>query len=290
MARVNDQRRMWKYIVFGLLTLGIYDIYMLWTMINDINTACGYKERTDDSCKSPHYLIFVLLTAVTFGIYSFVWYYKQGNRLKNVGEEYGVKIDEKGSTYVLWMVLGTLLFGAGPLIAIYLFICNVNKICHAYNVEIERGETPGIIKEYYPVSPKDSGRMEVNSPVRPHADGTDAWSGGGTVYVNSFGTLNFISGEYAGAVVEIGAGDEISLGRNQNMCQLVFCEQDISRVHCVIQYVRTSQNEAYYYVTDHSRYGTIMNDSIRLRKEVRTRCPIGTKLTLGNGTNSVTLN
>lgn len=29
MARVNDQRRMWKYIVFGLLTLGIYDIYML---------------------------------------------------------------------------------------------------------------------------------------------------------------------------------------------------------------------------------------------------------------------
>ena len=91
-------------------------------------------------------------------------------------------------------------------------------------------------------------------------------------------------------MIEIGAGDEVTLGRNQNMCQLVFSEQDISRVHCVIQYVATSPNEAYYYVTDYSSYGTIMNDSIRLRKEARTKCPIGTKLTLGNGTNSFTLN
>lgn len=293
MTRVNDQRRMWKYIVFGMLTLGIYDIYMMWTMINDMNTACGYKERTDDSCKSPHYLIFVLLTFVTLGIYGFVWYYKQGNRLKNVGEEYGVKIDEKGSTYVLWMILGVLLFGVGPLVALYLFICNVNKICHAYNVEIEGGGSRGVrpgIDEVYPMQPKDPGWIGENPQLPPYDDGTDTWPKGGTVHVNATGTLNFISGEYAGAVVEIGAGDEVTLGRNQNMCQLVFSEQDISRVHCVIQYVATSPSEAYYYVTDYSSYGTIMNDSIRLRKEARTKCPIGTKLTLGNGTNSFTLN
>lgn len=286
MTRVNDQRRMWKYIVFGMLTLGIYDIYMMWTMINDINTACGYKERTDDSCKSPHYLIFSLLTIVTFGIYSYVWYYKQGNRLKSVGEQYGVKVEEKGSTYVLWMILGVLLFGVGPLVALYLFICNVNRICHAYNAEMERGwghpDPP--IGDYWDEEP----------PHLPGDGGTDTWpgsgAGGGTTSVNAVGTLNFISGEYAGAEIQIGAGDEITLGRNQNMCQLVFSEQDISRVHCVIQYVAVSQNEGYYYVTDYSSYGTVMNDSIRLRKEARTKCPIGTKLTLGNGTNSFTLN
>lgn len=47
MTRLNDQRRMWKYIIFSLLTFGIYGIYLEWTMINDMNIACGYKERDD---------------------------------------------------------------------------------------------------------------------------------------------------------------------------------------------------------------------------------------------------
>ena len=287
MTRLNDQRRRWKYIIFSLLTFGIYGIYLEWTMINDMNIACGYKER-DDSNKSPHYLMRWLLSIVTISIYTWVWYYKQGNRLKNVGEEYGVKIDEKGSTYVLWRLFGTLLFGVGPAIALYLFICNVNKICHAYNLEMEGGRSRDM--NWDPMPPVDN--PVGNNPALPHDDGTDTWprGGGATVHVNATGTLNFISGEYAGAVIEIGAGDEVTLGRNQNMCQLVFSEQDISRVHCVIQYVATSPSEAYYYVTDYSSYGTIMNDSIRLRKEARTKCPIGTKLTLGNGTNSFTLN
>lgn len=34
MTRLNDQRRMWKYIIFSLLTFGIYGIYLEWTMIN----------------------------------------------------------------------------------------------------------------------------------------------------------------------------------------------------------------------------------------------------------------
>ena len=37
MTRLNDQRRMWKYIIFSLLTFGIYGIYLEWTMINDMN-------------------------------------------------------------------------------------------------------------------------------------------------------------------------------------------------------------------------------------------------------------
>ena len=49
MTRLNDQRRMWKYIIFSLLTFGIYGIYLEWTMINDMNIACGYKERDDSN-------------------------------------------------------------------------------------------------------------------------------------------------------------------------------------------------------------------------------------------------
>lgn len=281
-TRLNDQRRMWKYIVFGILTLGIYDIYLEWTMINDMNIACGYKERNDND-KSPHFLIRWLLSLVTLHIYMWVWYYKQGNRLKTVGEEYGIKIQEKGSTYVLWNLFGVFLFGAGPLISMYLFISNVNKICHEYNVELEGGI--GVIGDPMPPVPP------LNDPP-VGIPGGDTWTDndGGTLPLNDIGRLVFISGEYAGAEVELRAGQQVTLGRNQNMCQLIFSEQDISRVHCVIEYVVVSREEAYYCVTDYSSYGTIMNDSIRLRKETQTKCPIGTKLTLGNGTNSFMLN
>ena len=279
MTRLNDQRRMWKYILFGILTFGIYDIYLEWTMINDLNTACGYKEGADDSSRSPHYLIRWLLSIVTFSIYMWVWYYKQGNRLKNVGEEYGVKVDEKGSTYILWMLLGGWFFGVGILVGLYLFMCNVNKVCHAYNMEIEggRGGAYGSGQQGMRPEPPLLGDPYPN----PYPGNIDV-----TMPSQQVGTLKFISGEYAGAVIEIRDEEEITLGRNQNMCQLVFSERDISRVHCVIRY---SSASGYYYVTDCSTYGTIMNDSVRLKKNVETRCAVGTKLTLGNGDNVFTL-
>ena len=266
--RLNDRRRMWKFIIFGFLTLGIYDVYVQWTMFNDINIACGYKEK-DDSNKSPHFLIYWLLGVVTFTIYQYVWFYKQGNRLKNVGEEYGVKIDEKGSTYILWMLLGVLLFGVGPLVGFYLFLCNVNKICAAYNAAIE-GPSVSLL-------PPD--------PPKP-APVIDADPSGLTVAISKMGTLNFISGEYKGARISLKSEEEITIGRNQEICQLVFTEKDISRKHCVIRY---SGKSGHYYVTDYSSLGTIMNDSIRLQKGVETKCSVGTKLTLGSGVNSLIL-
>ena len=39
--RLNDQRRMWKFLLFGILTLGIYQLVFLYKMNNDINTACN---------------------------------------------------------------------------------------------------------------------------------------------------------------------------------------------------------------------------------------------------------
>lgn len=274
--KLNDQRRMWKFIVFGILSFGIYDIYVQWTMVNDINVACGYKERGDDSSRSPHFLIMLLLSLVTLGIYTWVWYYKQGNRLKNVGEEYGVKIDEKGSTYILWMLLGGLVLGIGTLVGFYFFLCNVNKVCAAYNAEViyksggERAEIP---------SGPSSQPEWVNGPIPDEPSGV-------TVPIPRKGTLNFIAGEYKGARISLNSDEDILLGRNQEICQLVFSEKDISRKHCKIRY---SGRSGHYYVTDYSSLGTVMNDSVRLRNGEETKCSVGTKLTLGSGKNILIL-
>ena len=56
--RLNDQRRMWKFLLFGILTLGIYQLVFLYKMNNDINTACN-PVQDEDEFTSPNYSYFV---------------------------------------------------------------------------------------------------------------------------------------------------------------------------------------------------------------------------------------
>lgn len=63
--RLNDQRRMWKFLLFGILTLGIYQLVFLYKMNNDINTACN-PVQDEDEFTSPNYIIVILLSFIHF--------------------------------------------------------------------------------------------------------------------------------------------------------------------------------------------------------------------------------
>ena len=274
---VNESRRIWKYLVFGALTLGIYSIWFEWTMINDLNTACGYVEDTDGD-RSPHYLIRLLLSLITFGIYMIFWYYKQGQRLRDDGRKYDLEIDDKGSTYLLWILLGSLLFGIGPFIALFILVSNCNKVCRCYNLRI-REEAEG------------RGRQREES--RDSAGGTDFFhphesitTDTPTESVSSCGLIRFTKGSMNGAELELKDGESVLVGRDSSKCQLILPDIDISHKHCQIRY---SVSDACYYVTDYSSLGTYMNGSIRLTKNERTKCPVGTRLTLGSGSTELQL-
>ena len=278
---LNDHRRMWKYIIFGILTLGIYCIIFWWNFIKDINTACGHVEISDDD-KSPNYLIFVLLSTVTLGIYSYIWYYKQGNRIKNAGKSYGLSIEEKGSTYILWTILGLLLFGIGPLVALYLLISNVNKLCRMYNYELQN--KPG-----KPEEEQKEGRNYFPPAGESSSAGAGYYGEIGdfpTLGIKGSGSIRCIKGQYNGAELEILPNRELVIGRNSQMCNLILPDQDISRKHCSVKY---SETEGCYYVTDYSTFGVYINDSQKLEKNVSVRLPVGTKITLGEGNNEFVL-
>lgn len=294
---VNDERRFWKYLIFGILTLGIYDIWFMWTMINDMNKACGHVEE-DDSYRSPHYLIFLLLNLVTLGIYSWFWWYRQGNRLKRVGNQYGIEIDEKGSTYLLWNILGALLFGIGPLVAFYLLIANCNKICRKYNERINNpqvqlppdwGETPSQSPSGWggTSSQPPSGGMAIppdeGRKVSLSKSGLDDTIVDRTVFTPRQGTIRCEQGVYKGANLPIASGQEIVIGRNSDISHLVLTDKDISRKHVAIRY--SYEDGGYYYVTDYSSQGTRINGSIKMTGGKVTKCPPGTILSLGSGVN-----
>ena len=283
--KLNDQRRMWKYIVFGILTLGIYPLILMYTMNNDINTACN-AVQDEDEYKSPNYIIVILLSIITLGIYHFFWYYKQGNRIQHVGAKYGIMIDEKGSTYLLWIIAGAFLFGIGPYVAIYLLINNSNRICKAYNSREE--SIPGNIVDPDPVYPNHSVSGPGSETVKLESGNLGIRDDEPTTGMKAIGTLRFIKGNFSGNEIDIKSQQEIMIGRSSQQCQIILTEKDISRKHCSVKYECMGSTGAYY-VTDYSTFGVVVNDSQKLEKGVTQKLPRGTKLTLGQGSNEMIL-
>jgi len=125
---LKTDRNLFVVIVLSIITCGIYELFFLHRLIEDVNTACE-----GDGEDTAGLLALIILSMITCGIYGYVWYYKLGNRLQTNGNRYGIPMQENGTTILLWMLVGSLLCGVGPIIAFYIIIKNTNLICAAYN-------------------------------------------------------------------------------------------------------------------------------------------------------------
>lgn len=76
---------------------------------------------------------YILLSFITCGFYSWYWLYKIQNRLHGAAPRYGVVVNENGTTVLLWMVIGSLLCGIGSFIGMNIVIVSANKVGVMYN-------------------------------------------------------------------------------------------------------------------------------------------------------------
>ena len=126
--RLQDDRSLAIYILLSIVTCGIYSYYFIYKMAHDVNSACeGDGEMTSGLAA------FIILSFLTCGIYSFYWSYKIGNRLCTNAPRYGMTFPENGTTVLVWDLIGILLCGLGPFVAMHILIKNSNRICNAYN-------------------------------------------------------------------------------------------------------------------------------------------------------------
>ncbi len=86
-----------------------------------------------DGEETMNFWLFFLLSLVTCGIFAYVWYYQLGNRLQNNCARYGQPNTEGGTAVLLWMLLGVLLCGIGVFIGWNIIINNTNTVCRGYN-------------------------------------------------------------------------------------------------------------------------------------------------------------
>lgn len=127
---VRTDRSLAKYIIFSIITCGIYSLVFLYGLAKDVNVICdGDGEETAGLLK------LILLSIITCGIYGWYWYYKLGNRLANNAGRYGQQFVENGTTVLLWMLFGSFLCGIGPFIAMNILIKNTNALAAAYNAQ-----------------------------------------------------------------------------------------------------------------------------------------------------------
>lgn len=132
-----QQRNFWMYLLLNIVTCGFYSWYFFYTTTRDINTMVG------DDGRNTEPTTVLLFTLVTCGFYSYYWYYDQGNRIKALADRNNIPCNENGTSYLMWILLGTLICGIGSYIGIYLFIKNLNELISAYNASMYNSDMNG---------------------------------------------------------------------------------------------------------------------------------------------------
>lgn len=125
---LSTDRSIVAYILLGIITCGIYDLYMLHLIIQDVNVTCAGDGKVTKGI--VEYILFGILTC---GIYDYVWLYNFANRIQSNAPRYGMRFEEGGTTILLWWILGAWLCGVGPFYAMHLIIKNTNALNAAYN-------------------------------------------------------------------------------------------------------------------------------------------------------------
>lgn len=103
-------------IVLSIVTCGIYQIYWMVKMVDELNYASGRISETGG-------ITVILLGIVTCGIYWLYWYYKAGEKINEVKNRRGVPGDR--NTSILFLILT--LFGFS-IVNICLIQDELNKV------------------------------------------------------------------------------------------------------------------------------------------------------------------
>lgn len=126
---LRTKRGLLKYLLLGLVTFGIYDIWQM----SEVGTTLNLIATRRDGKRTMHYcLMFFLLGWLTLGIGWLVWYHKLTSRIGTEQAARGLPVTVTAATYWLWNILGSLII-VGPFIYTYKLLHAMNDLCADYN-------------------------------------------------------------------------------------------------------------------------------------------------------------
>ena len=130
MKVLETKRNLFLYIIFCILTFGIYHFIFVDGIAKDINLVC----RMDGKQTAGGWVYFFLFSP-TSGLFGIIWmcllirrtsaFLSAKNKISNISV----------IGYLLWSTLGVITI-VGPFIAMYRVIKNINEVCEFYNQEL----------------------------------------------------------------------------------------------------------------------------------------------------------
>ena len=126
--QLATNRGLLKWILFTVLTLGIYALYTIHAIAKDVNVSCG-----KDGKHTRGLLFYILVGIVTLGIYTIVWNVLLCSRMHERMSRAGETPNVSGLSWFLWSTFGNILFGLGGFIAEYKLLHAVNRVNSLYN-------------------------------------------------------------------------------------------------------------------------------------------------------------
>ncbi|MBQ9113163.1 MAG: DUF4234 domain-containing protein [Clostridia bacterium] len=131
MRKIKDDRSLIPYLLLGLITFGIYNIWYLHHMVKDVNELCR-----EDGKQSSGVLAYILLSLVTCGFYSFFWWFRIGDMLDRAVHRRGLNTSISGGYVLISMVLGVLVCGIASWVGIHKVFEATNDLATDYNANI----------------------------------------------------------------------------------------------------------------------------------------------------------
>jgi len=128
--QLKTDRSLGMFIVLTLVTFGIYSIVFHTKIGNDINTIASKH----DGQKTMHFcLVFFLLAPITFYLALFFWFANVAGRVGAEQVRRGYPRTIGRETFWTWGLMGSLLFGIGPMVFIHKLSTAMNTLATDYN-------------------------------------------------------------------------------------------------------------------------------------------------------------
>ena len=115
-------------IFLGIITFGIYPLVKLCIMSVNINVIASKY----DGKKTMFYILAMLLSCVTLGIFALVWYTKFSGRIGDELNRRGLPYSFGAKDFWLWFFLGSLII-VGPFIYIHKLCKSMKMLSEDYN-------------------------------------------------------------------------------------------------------------------------------------------------------------
>ena len=131
MQQMKEDRSFFLYLVFSVLTLGIYALWHRYALVRDINVMLKSDEK-----HTPQIWWYALCGVLTLTIYPLIWHYSLGKRLQRCLHGCGVYASISGGGQLLLHFLSRQI----PFLAFvlqYKLIHATNEIAKCYNRFVE---------------------------------------------------------------------------------------------------------------------------------------------------------